>query len=78
MGTRRLLVTSAGVTAAPTLVELDVPSQLMDPSNGAGYLVITHRDLADRTPGSSFEQFLAHRAAGGLPVVVAKTQPVLA
>ncbi|TDI12292.1 MAG: hypothetical protein E2P04_05950, partial [Acidobacteria bacterium] len=71
VGTRRLLVTSAGVTAAPTLVELDVPSQLMDPSNGAGYLVITHRDLVDRTPGSSFEQFLAHRAAGGLPVVVA-------
>jgi len=78
---RRILVTSGGVAVAtsacvpgsvtPPCVELDIPSDLRNPANGAGYIVVTHRDLADRTPGSSFEQFLTHRAAGGLPVVVA-------
>lgn len=78
--TRRLLVTSGGVSVTPSscvpgsvtppCLQLDEPSDLRNPANGAGYLLITHRDLVDRTPGSSFEQFLAHRAAGGLPVAV--------
>jgi len=70
-GIRSFLVTTGGLALAPTAIEVDTASSLADPSNGAGYVIVTHPDLIDASPGSAFDQFVAQRESEGLPVAVA-------
>ena len=65
--TRRFLVSADAdtVAVASASIELDTPSDLANPANGAGFILITHEDLVDTTPASAYDQFLAARAARG-------------
>jgi len=60
-----------GQSVAVAGIEQDIASSLMDPANGAGYLIVTHPDLIDLSPGSQLDQFIGMREAEGLPVLVA-------
>jgi len=68
---RSFVVVAGGGVLQPSALLEDVPSTLADPANEAGYLIVTHPDLIDLTPGSVFQQFVASREAMGLPVKIA-------
>jgi len=78
---RRFVVAGPGAmhVPAPADVEPDTVSDLRDPANQADLIVIAHPDALDDAPGSSLDQYLAHRASpagGGLSSKVVRIQDV--
>jgi hypothetical protein len=60
-GTRRYIALSSSNFLTPSKILRDNPSNLHDVSNGADYIVITHKDFS-----SALQPLMDHRAAQGL------------
>jgi hypothetical protein len=72
-GLKTYLTLSAAAIKTPSAISEDLPSNLADPTNGADYILITHRDLGWDGTGAPYpwlEDLATLRQAQGLRVMV--------
>jgi len=70
-GARRYLALTAARRLTPLSIELDNPSELQSPDEGADYIIVTHGDFRE-----AVQPLAAHRAAQGLRVQVVDVQDI--
>ena len=68
---RRYLVVAASAVRSPVQILADTPSQLQSPSQGADYILITHRDFWDAA-----QRLANYRAGQGMRVAVVDVQDI--